>query len=90
MGKINFWSVNKNVSIDPNECFFTLGKEDHVLVQHKMSVMFDEFSGSVDDLEGNFEGQVVGTKLPESRDFMAFVFFCPDLLSVIEEFPKKN
>jgi hypothetical protein len=29
---VNFWTVNKNISIDPNECFFTLGQEDHVFI----------------------------------------------------------
>jgi hypothetical protein len=57
--EVNFWTVNKNISIDPNECFFTLGQEDHVFIKHKISIMLNEFSGSVDDLEGNLERLII-------------------------------
>ncbi len=90
MRKINFWTVRKNIRIDPNECLFTLGNENHVFVQHKVTIIPDKLFVSINDLNGNFKSEFVGTELTESRNFMTSVLFCPNLLSLIKESPKKN
>jgi hypothetical protein len=88
--KVNFWTVNKNVRIDPNECLFPLRNEDHIFVQHEVTVIFYQLFCSINNLKGNLKRKVVRTELTEDRDFVAFVFFCPNLLSLINEFSKKD